>query len=76
MMVGIPLRTNCPPLVAHLFFFLFSYERDFDRSLSDDTLADIIEACNLLSRYLDDLLNSQYHFFGGMVTRIYLIVLQ
>ena len=31
--VGIPMGTNCAPLVADLF--LFCYERDFMTSLSD-----------------------------------------
>ena len=31
--VGIPMGTNCAPLVADLF--LFCYERDFMMSLSD-----------------------------------------
>ena len=33
--VGIPMLTNCAPLVADLF--LFCYERDFMLSLSDNT---------------------------------------
>ena len=33
--VGIPMGTNCAPLVAHLF--LFCYERDFMLSLSEVT---------------------------------------
>ena len=33
--VGIPMATNCAPLVADLF--LFSYERDFMKDLSSDT---------------------------------------
>ena len=36
--VGIPMGTNCAPLVADLF--LFCYERDFMTSLSDDNQAD------------------------------------
>ena len=52
--VGIPMGTNCAPLVADLF--LFCYERDFMTSLSDDNQADITEAFNSTSRYLDDLL--------------------
>ena len=52
--VGIPMGTNCAPLVADLF--LFRYERDFMTSLSDDNQADITEAFNSTSRYLDDLL--------------------
>ena len=51
--VGIPMGTNCAPLVADLF--LFCYERDFMLSLSDNNQADIIEAFNSTSRYLDDL---------------------
>ena len=50
--VGIPLGTNCAPLIADLF--LFCYERDFMLSLSDNNQTDIIEAFDLNSRYLDD----------------------
>ena len=53
--VGIPMGTNRSPLVADLF--LFCYERDFMTSLSNDNQADIIEAFNSTSKYLDDLLN-------------------
>ena len=42
--IGIPMGTNCAPLVADLF--LFCYERDFMRSLSRENQADIIEAFN------------------------------
>ena len=51
--------------------FLFCYERDFMTSLSDDNQADIIEAFNSTSRYLDDLLNIDNPYFEGMVTQIY-----
>ena len=47
--VGIPMGTNCAPLVADLF--LFCYERDFMFSLSDNNQANIIEAFNSTSRY-------------------------
>ena len=53
--VSIPMGTNCAPLVADLF--LFSYERDFMLSLSDNNQTDVIEAFNSTSRYSDDLLN-------------------
>ena len=46
---------NCAPLVADLF--LFCYERDFMMSLSDDKQADVIDAFNTTSRYLDNILN-------------------
>ena len=48
------MDTNCAPLVADLF--LFCYERDFMMSLSDDKQADVIDAFNTTSRYLDDIL--------------------
>ena len=50
--VGIPMGTNCAPLVTDLF--LFCYERDFMLSLSDNNQTDIIKAFNSASRYLDD----------------------
>ena len=67
--VGIPMGTNCAPLVADLF--LFCYERDFMLSLSDNNQADIIEAFNSTSRYLDDLLNINNPYFEQMVGQIY-----
>ena len=54
--VGIPMGTNCVPLVADLLLF-FCYERDFMLSLSDNNQTDIIEAFNSTSGYLDDLLD-------------------
>ena len=63
------MGTNCVPLVADLLFFC--YERDFIKSHSDDNQADIIEAFNSTSRYLDNLLNIDNPYFVGMVTKIY-----
>ena len=63
--VGIPMGTNCPPLVADLF--LFCFEKDSMTSLSDDNQANIIETFNSTSRYLDDLLNIDNPYFAGMV---------
>ena len=61
--VGIPMGTNCAPLVADLF--LYCYERDFMDSL--DNQADVIEAFNSTSRYLDDLLNIDNPYFEGSI---------
>ena len=71
--VGIPMGTNCAPLVADLF--LFCYERVFMMSLSDDKQADVIVA-NTTSRYLDDILNINTFYFDNMVSLIYLSQLQ
>ena len=68
------MGTNCAPLVADLF--LFCYERNFMLSLSDNNQTDIIEAFNLTSRYLDDLLNIDNPYFEQMVGQIYLTDLQ
>ena len=59
--VGTPIGTNCAPLVADLF--LYCYERDFMNSLNQDNQADVIEAFNSTSRYLDDLLNIDNPYF-------------
>ena len=64
------MGTNCAPLLADLF--LFCYERDSMTSLSNDNQADIIEAFNSTSRYLDDLLNIDNPYFEGMVNQKYL----
>ena len=53
--VGIPMGTNCAPLVADLF--LYYYERDFMDFLKHDNQADVIVAFNSAYRYLYDLLN-------------------
>ena len=66
--VGIPMGTNCAPLVADLF--LFCYERDFMMTLSDDKQADVIDAFNTTSRYLDDILNINNVYFDNMVSQI------
>ena len=71
---GIPMGTNCAPLVADLF--LFCYERDFMKDLSSDNQADVIKAFNSTSRYLDDLLNIDNPYFEGMVNQIYSSELQ
>ena len=63
------MGTNCDPLVTDLF--LYCYERDFMDSLNHDNQADVSEAFNSTSRYLDDLLNIDKSYFEGMVNQIY-----
>ena len=63
--VGIPMSTNCAPLVADLF--LFCYEM----SLHDDKQADVIDAFSTASRYLGDILNINNVYFDNMVSQIY-----
>ena len=66
--VGIPMGTNCAPVVAGLFWFC--YEMDFMMSLSDDKQADIIDAFNTTYRYLDDILNINNVYYDNMVRQI------
>ena len=70
--VGIPMGTNCVPLVADLF--LFCYERM--KSLTKEKRYDLIDVFNSTSRYLDDLLNIENIHFEHMVHRIYPAELQ
>ena len=72
--VGIPMGTNCAPLVADLS--LFCYERDFMMSLSVENQSEIIEAFSSTSRYLDDLLNIDNTHFDGVISQIYTSELQ
>ena len=72
--VGIPMGTNCAPLVVDLF--LFCYESDFMLSLSDNNQTDIVEAFNSTVRYLDDLLNIDNPYFEQTVGQIYPTELQ
>ena len=59
------MGTNCAPLVADLF--LYCYERDF----MDDNQADVIEAFNSTTRYLDYPLNIDNPYFEGMIKQIH-----
>ena len=72
--VGIPMGTNCAPLIADMF--LIFYERDFMLSLSDNNQTDIIEAFNSTSRYVADLLNIDNPYYEQMVGQIYPTKLQ
>ena len=71
---GIPMGSNCAPLVADVF--LFCYERHFMKSLSPENQAEVIEAFNSTSRYLDDLLTIDNIYFEQMVNQIYPAELQ
>ena len=67
--IGIPMGTNCAPLIADLF--LFCYERDFMLSLDNDSQEEMILAFNNTSRYLDDICNIDNDFFHSAIKNIY-----
>ena len=61
------MGTNCAPLDADLF--LFFNERDSMVSLSDDKQADVIDAFNTTSRYLNDIVNINNVYFDNIVSQ-------
>ncbi|KAK3098641.1 hypothetical protein FSP39_021494 [Pinctada imbricata] len=52
--VGIPMGTNCAPLVADLF--LYTYEKEFIQNLQKQRKHDDVKCFTGTSRYLDDIL--------------------
>ena len=63
------MGTKCAPLTADLF--LFCDKRDFMASLSYNREAEIIQAFNSSSRYLEHHINIDNPYFEGIVGRIY-----
>ena len=53
-MVGIPMGTNCAPLLADLF--LHSYENDFLDNMIRSSHRRLSRSFNLCNRYIDDLI--------------------
>ena len=51
--------------------FLFSYERVFMVSLSDNKQVNITDTFNTTSRYLDDMFNINNGYFDTLVSQIY-----
>ena len=54
-MVGIPMGTNCAPLLADLF--LYSYENEFLDKLIKEGKRKLARQFNLSYRYIDDLIS-------------------
>ena len=67
--MGIPMDTNCAPLIADLF--LFCYERDFMSSLHKSKWYDPIDMFNDTSRYLDDIFTIDNPEFEKHIPDIY-----
>ena len=55
--VGIPMGTNCAPLLADIF--LYSYEAEFIQSLLSTGKKKITSQFNFTYRYIDDVLRSK-----------------
>ena len=70
--VGIPMGTNCAPLIADLFLhYVYCYEKDFMSNLQKSKRFDLIDKFNDTSRYLDDIFTIDYLAFAEHITDIY-----
>ena len=67
--VGIPMGTNCAPLIADLF--LYCYERDLMSDLQKSKRHDLIDMFNDTSRYLDDIFTIDNPEFEKYIPDIY-----
>ena len=67
--VGIPMGTNCAPLLADLF--LFSYEAEFVEELIRTGNKHLAKSFNFTFRYIDDVLSLNNKVFIDHVDRIY-----
>ena len=67
--IGIPMGTNCAPLIADLF--LYCHEKEFMDRLVTGKQFDLIECFNRTSRYLDDILNLDNPNFEKCISDIY-----
>lgn len=67
--IGIPMGTNCAPLIADLF--LYCHERNFMDNLVKSKRLDLINNFNRTSRYLDDILNINNPDFEKYISDIY-----
>ena len=67
--VGIPIGTNCAPLIADLF--PYCYERDFISNIQKSKRFDLIDNLNDTSRYLDDKFTIDNPAFAEHIPNIY-----
>ena len=67
--VGIPMGTNCAPLLAELF--LYSYESKFLQKLVKDKKIHEARAFNFTYRYIDDVLSINNSRFAEFLPLIY-----
>ena len=67
--VGIPMGTNCAPLLADLF--LFSYEADLIQWLLQKSEMKLARSFTFTFRYIDDILSLNKSRFGNFVDHIY-----
>ena len=67
--VGIPMGTNCAPLLAHIF--LYSYEAEFIQSLLSAGKKRLASQFNFTYRYIDDVLSINNPDFENYLGQMY-----
>ncbi|KAK3085568.1 hypothetical protein FSP39_005430 [Pinctada imbricata] len=67
--VGIPMGTNCAPLLADIF--LYSYEAEFIQSLVSEGKRYLASDFNFTNRYIDDVLSINNPKFADYLSSIY-----
>ena len=67
--VGIPMGTNCAPLLADIF--LYSYEAEFIQSLLSTGKKKIASQLNFTHRYIDDVLSINNPDFDNYLGQMY-----
>ena len=68
-MVGLPMGTNCAPLLADLF--LYSYENEFLDKLIKEDKRKLARRFSLSYRYIDDLISFNNKRFKEFISDIY-----
>ena len=72
--VGIPMGTNCTPLLTDTF--LYSFEAEFIQGLLKKNGKKLTRSFNFTFRYMDDVRSLNISMFGDFVDRIYPIELE
>ena len=67
--IGIPMGTNCAPLLADIF--LYSYEAEFIQSLLSTSRKRLASQFNLTYRYIDDVLSINNPDFENYLGQMY-----
>ena len=72
--IGIPMGTNCAPLLADIF--LYSYEAEFIQTLIRSGKRHLAKSFNFTYRYIDDVFSLNNHKFSDYVYDIYPVELE
>ena len=68
-MIGIPMGTNCAPLLADLF--LYSYENEFLDKIIKEGKRKLARKFNLSYRYIDDVISFNNKRFKELISDTY-----